>query len=88
MSDLETITAKLDDIDAIIATAQTDLQSGKVKGLAHIDGAVARICEEAVKLPPDDAKKVQPMLANLIGNLDTLALSLQSFQNEMKEKLR
>ncbi len=86
MTDIKTIMTKLDEMNGVIRKAQTDLNNGKVANLSYLDTQVGKICEEAVKLPPAEAKQAQAPMANMIGNLETLALTLQSFQNTLKER--
>ena len=88
MSDYAQIVERLEKIQETLDLANADLQAGKVKPLTRIETDVAQICEEAVTLPPEDAKKIQPLLADMIGNLETFALTLKSFQTAMKEKVK
>lgn len=88
MSNYAEIVDKLEKIQGILDLANADLQAGKVKALTQLEKDVSQICEEAVTLPPEEAKKVQPLLADMIGNLETFALTLKSFQTAMKEKVK
>lgn len=86
MNDASNIIGQLNEISLIIAKAQRDLNQGKVANLSNLDKMVSDTCEQILKLPAEEAKKAQLAMADMIGNLDTLALSLQSFQAELKEK--
>ena len=88
MNNVEKVLNRLSDLNALIGEAQRDLGQGKVTNLSHLDKEVSQVCEQALALPAEDAKKTQAPMADMIGNLETLALSLQNFQTEMKEKLK
>lgn len=88
MSDADAIITELDKMGGFIDKAHAALQKGKVVGLSHLDNEVAELCAQAIKLPPEQAKTVQPIMADVISKLETLALSLQSFQAKLKEKTK
>ncbi|GEM_PF-1939206 len=88
MSDADDLIAKLSELNDVILKALADVGNKKIANLSHIESAVNTACEEVLSLEPKEAKKAQPLMAEMIGNLETLALSLENFQAELKEKLK
>ena len=88
MSDADNLITKLNELNDVILKALADVGNKKIANLSHIESAVNTACEEVLILEPKEAKKVQPLMAEMIGNLETLALSLENFQAELKEKLK
>ncbi len=79
------ITAKLEEIIQTVNAAQADVSAGIVKNLSHMDKDVAKICEEIVKLPQEEAAQVQPIMADMITRLEALAQSLQNFKSQFDQ---
>lgn len=86
MSKSEDIISKLKALTQFIEGAQAKLQNGEVIDLSHLDAEVAQLCEETLKLPPEEAVKVQPVMGDMISKLETLSLALQDFQKSLKEQ--
>ena len=93
MTDLDDISFK--DIEArlkqtrhVIALAKADLMNGKFQPLSHLKDDVNAICNEAVALSTDEAKKLLPQIADMIDELEYLAKALEEYQKEMKAKLQ
>lgn len=86
MSDVEQIAARLQELSSFIEDAQTKLNKGEVVNLSHLDGEVEQICEQALKLKPELALKVQPIMATMISRLEELGLALKDFQSNLKPK--
>jgi hypothetical protein len=86
MSKSEEIIAKLNGLTQFIEEALTKLQNGEVVDLSHLDAKVAQLCEETLKLPPEEAVKVQPVMGDMISKLETLGLALQDFQKSLKDQ--
>lgn len=84
MSDAESIITKLNEINDFISMAQIKLGQGEVVKLSHLDAEVEQICNQALALPPIEAKKTQSPMMDMIGNLDTLANALKDFQAQLK----
>jgi len=78
--------AELNRLSAFIEDAQIKLGEGKVLNLSHLDSEVETVCQEIVKLPPKQAQDVQPVMADMISKLETLGISLQEFQKNLKER--
>ena len=86
MSKATEIINKLEALTLFIEEAQLKLQQGEVISLSHLDGEVAQLCNGALGLPPQEAVQVQPIMGDMISKLETLSLSLQDFQNNLKNQ--
>ena len=86
MNSAEEISNKLKGLISFIENAQEELKGGKVVDLSHLDGEVARICEDTLRLKPEEANNVQPIMAEMISKLETLGIALQEFQKNLKDK--
>ncbi|HPF77827.1 MAG TPA: hypothetical protein PLF01_00925 [Alphaproteobacteria bacterium] len=84
MSKADLIVQRLQELTSFIEDAQTKLQSGEVLSLSHLDDEVGQLCDQALNLPPQDAVKVQPVMANMISKLETLSIALKDFQSGLK----
>lgn len=87
-NEAELIIDKLNAMNGFIDEAESALEKGNIINLSHLDDEVAQLCAQTLSLPPEQAKSVQPIMANMIGKLEALALSLQSFQAQLKEKTK
>lgn len=81
----EQITQRLEDIIVTINEAQDDVSAGIVHDLSFMDKDVADICGKILKLKPEDAAAVQPIMADMISRLEGLAQSLQRFKEQFKQ---
>ena len=85
MGNAEQITIRLQEMTSFIETAQAKLQKGEVVNLSHLDNEVAQLCDQTLKLPPQEASQVQPAMADMISKLEALGLALQEFQSNLKQ---
>lgn len=81
----EQILKKLEEIVVTINSAHDEIAAGVVKDLSSMDQEVSKICAEIVKLSPEDAAQVQPVMADMISRLEGLAQSLQDFKSQFKQ---
>jgi hypothetical protein len=79
------IRAKMEQLNTFILDADTSVQNGKLVDLRGLDRDIAVICKQATSLPPPDARDLQPVMAELIGNLERLSFSLKDFKDGMKK---
>ena len=79
------IVKRLENIVTTINQAQDNVAAGIVQDLSFMDKEVAQVCEDIVKLPPEDAAQVQPIMADMISRLEGLAQSLQSFKEQFEQ---
>lgn len=75
---------KMEKLALYIQDAETSVRDGKIVNLKGLDKDVALICTKATSLSPPDARDLQPVMAELIGNLERLASALKDFQNRSK----
>ncbi len=86
MNNADQIAGKLQELTRFIEDAQKKLHDGEVLNLSHLDNEVAQLCEETLKLPPQDAMQVQPIMGDMISKLEELSLALKDFQTNLKAK--
>jgi urease accessory protein UreF len=86
MSNPQKISQRLQELSDFIESAHTSLGEGEVVNLSHLDGEIEQLCNAALRLPPADAKEVQPVMADMISKLEALGLALQEFQNGLKSQ--
>ncbi len=83
-SDLQ---SKMEKINMAILDAETALRSdGKVVNMSAVDREVSVICQTVVKLPPAQAREIQPLMAEMIGNLERFAMALRDFKDNARKK--
>ena len=77
---------KMEKLRDSISDAENSVRGGKMVDLTGLDKNVAVICTQAVALPPEDARDIQPLMAELIGNLERLSIALKDFKDTVKKK--
>ena len=87
MSDTKAIAKQLKDTRHIIADAQIQLSHGKVVNLESLNQEVSAICDNALQLEPEEAKKLLPPIADMVDELEKLATGLEDFKKRMKAKV-
>lgn len=86
MTALPPVLEELNNVTTLINEAQSQITAGRVPNMANIEKKVETICQKALQLEPEEAKKTQNLMADVIGKLDSLAISLENFRTEMKDK--
>lgn len=84
MTETDDIMTRMRDICDFIADATAKVDSREIVNLAGLDDDVASLCDRTVSLPPDNAALVQPLMAEMIGNLDRLGAALRDYQARAK----
>jgi hypothetical protein len=79
------ISQRLEDIVATINKAHDDVSAGIIQDLSFMDKDVASVCNDIVKLKPEEAAEIQPIMADMISRLEGLAQSLQSFKSQFDQ---
>ncbi len=77
---------KMDKLKDYILDADASVRVGKMVDLTGLDKDVAVICTQALALPSNEAHELQPLMAELIGNLERLSGSLKDFKDSVKNK--
>ncbi len=75
---------KMEDINEFIMDAQMKIQGGEMVNLTSMDKDVVTICTRAVALPPAEARDLQPLMAEMIGNLERLSSILKDYKDTLK----
>ncbi len=76
---------KMEKLTEFIRSAEDAVREGKIMDLSGLDHDVAIICNKAVTLPPADARDIQPMMAELIGSLESLSNALVAYKESGKK---
>lgn len=79
------IRARMEKLTEFIIEAESDVRNGKIVDLSGLDREVAVICTKAVALPPNEARDIQPLMAELIGNLERLSTALKDYKEDLKK---
>lgn len=80
----EEIQKRLRELNDFILESARTVQNGEMVCLGDLDGEVASICDSLVTLPPEEAAQIQPLMAEMIGNLERLGEALQNYENERR----
>ena len=78
------IRARMEKLTDFIREAEDMVRGGKMVDLSGLDRDVALICNKAVALPPEQARDIQPNMAELIGSLERLSSALMSYKEGLK----
>lgn len=82
----EALQNKLEHLITLIEDADAQVRSGVVINLPSLEKDVETLCATIVSGDAQTARDLQPIMAILIGKLDTLAESLQHFKNIQGEQ--
>ncbi|HEU4838203.1 MAG TPA: hypothetical protein VFS88_02205 [Micavibrio sp.] len=80
----EDLHAKMEKLNDYIIQAEDTVRGGKMMDLGSLDKDIADLCMKAVSLPPPEAKDLQPLMADMIGNLERLGAALKDFRDNLK----
>ncbi|MCI5060264.1 MAG: hypothetical protein MRY79_04240 [Alphaproteobacteria bacterium] len=81
------IIERMQELTRFIEQAQSEVTQGAVTDLSRLDQEVATLCDQTLKLPAQEALKIQPVMAEMIGKLETLGLALKDFKSNLEEKV-
>ncbi len=76
--------SKMEKLNAFIMDAENSVRDGKMMDLGSLDRDIADLCMKAVSLPPTEAHALQPLMADMIGNLERLGAALKDFRDNLK----
>lgn len=65
--------------DYIVDTERT-IREGKMLDLTGLDEKVSNLCDRTLALPPTLAMEIQPLMAEMIGHLEVLSVTLQNYK--------
>ena len=82
---VEEIRRKMETLRDYISDAENIVAGGKMVDLSGLDKNVSVICTQAIALPPDQARDIQPLMAEVIGNLERLSMALKDFKDSVKK---
>lgn len=78
------IADKMRKLSEFILDAEASVRRGKMVDITGIDKDINIICSRATSLPPAQAMEIQPLMAELIGNLERLGMALKDFKQNLK----
>lgn len=82
----EEIRTKMEKLSEFIQDSEATVRGGTMIDLSGLDRDVSVICTKALALPPQEAHSLQPLMAELIGNLERLSKALVDFKDDLKKK--
>ncbi len=75
---------KMEEINEFVLKAEDSVRDGKMVDLSGMDKNVAAICTRVIALPPAQAREMQPLMADMIGNLERLSTALKDYKEDLK----
>lgn len=78
------IADKMRKLSEFILDAEASVRSGKMVDITGIDKDINMICSRATSLPAAQAMEIQPLMAELISNLERLGMALKDFKENLK----
>lgn len=67
---------------AVIGEAISRVRAGVLMNIHEVEQEVARLCADINELPPEEGKKLEPSMAEMIGKLEEFAAALTEFQEK------
>lgn len=84
MSDLDELQTRMRDVCDYIMSSTAQVEAGEMVNLSGLDDDVAALCERAIALPPQDATQIQPLMADMISQLELLGNALRDYQERVR----
>lgn len=81
----EQLRTKMEETNQYILDSEVKVLAGTMVDLTGLDKDVSVICQKAVSLPSADASDIQPLMAEMIGNLERLGMALKNFRDDFKK---
>lgn len=75
---------KMENISNFIRDAEGTVLGGQMVDMSSLDRDVALICNKVIALPPAQALELQPLMAEMIGNLERLSMALKDYKDNLK----
>lgn len=66
----------------VIAEATSHVRTGIIMNINDVEKKVALICTTISTLSPEEAERLEPSMAEMIGKLEELAAALSDFQEK------
>jgi hypothetical protein len=79
----EQLRTKMEQLNDFVLDAAARVSEGEMVDLSGMDRDVAAVCTKAVSLPPDQARDIQPLMAEMIGNLERLSTALKDYKDNI-----
>lgn len=82
MISLPALEDRLHAITRIIDDARADADQGRIMELGDVKAETERLCAAILKLPPAEARSLQPLIGDLITRLDDLERILTNIRQK------
>ena len=82
----EQIREKLESLKFYIQDSEASVRTGKMVDLTGLDKNVSQICTRALSLPKAQAGELQPLMAEVIGELERLSIALKDYKDDVRKK--
>ncbi|GJL84387.1 MAG: hypothetical protein DHS20C02_01620 [Micavibrio sp.] len=83
MSD-ENYEERFHELTTFVEDALTKVKSNEMPDLSNLDERVSGLCSDIEAADDETTARVQPMMAEMIGKLDELALALSEYQQKLQ----
>lgn len=80
MNERDKIISELRSLTEFVIEADNQIRDGNMVDLSRLDEEVGNLCDRTVALSAEDAQEVQPVMAEMINQLESLSLALQEYK--------
>lgn len=80
----EQLRTRMEEINEFVLKAEDSVRDGNMVDLSGMDKSVAMICTKVIALPGAQAREIQPLMAEMIGNLERLSGALKDYKENLK----
>lgn len=80
----DVLRTRMETIKSFIQDADAAIRGGAMVNLGSLDRDVADICDRVVRLNAPHALELQPLMADMIGELERLSMSLRDYRDNLK----
>jgi len=82
---IEAFQSRFEEIDAFLDQVAEDLSQGVVRDLSGLDRVIDHLCAEVQSSDAAVAKDMQPVMAQMIGKLDTIVQDLEAHKQRLQQ---
>ncbi len=87
MSDaVQDIKTRMQELTSFVIQANNTINAGQMVDLQGLDDEVASLCDRTLALPPEQAAQIQPLMAEMISNLEELGRTLEMYQEKLRDQ--
>ncbi len=78
---------RFQELTGFVEDALTKVKGDEMPDLSNLDERVSGLCSDIESADDETTARVQPMMAEMIGKLDELALALTEYQAKIQSDL-